>query len=133
MFTISQKNVFLCDSALWITIPHFINYISPTCIAFWDIYIYNLTANFNLSLFANQLNNLSSDNRPLKDVFRLQSFKQIVNEPTRTTKEISSTLFDIIYTNKKKLMSHMTSLCLSDRDCMGCMSAMGCLKDVSSH
>ena len=33
----------------------------------------------------------SSNNRPLKDVFRVQSLKQIVDAPTRTTKK-SNTL-----------------------------------------
>ena len=62
------------------------------------------------------------DHQCLKEIFSVQSLKQIVNKSTRVTKE-SSTMIDLIFTNNKSTIAHVDvlPLCLSDHDCVGCV------------
>lgn len=63
-----------------------------------------------------------NDHQNLKGIIKLNGFEQIVNQPTRTTKD-TSTLIDIILTNRpSNIVRHdVFSLSLSDHDCVGCV------------
>ena len=63
-----------------------------------------------------------TDNKAIKEIIRLQGFEQIINKPTRTTKD-SQTLIDLIFTNRKQnIVKHdVIPLSLSDHDCIGCV------------
>ncbi|XP_057299458.1 uncharacterized protein LOC130630077 [Hydractinia symbiolongicarpus] len=62
------------------------------------------------------------DHREIKDIFKLQSFVQLVKKPTRITQD-TETLIDVIFTNKSSTISHtdVLPLSLSDHDCIGCV------------
>ena len=58
----------------------------------------------------------------LKDIIRLQGYKQLIKSPTRVTSE-SSTLIDVILTNNEHVISatDTSPLNLSDHDLVGCV------------
>ena len=63
-----------------------------------------------------------NDNPDIKDTINLFGFKQVITQPTRIT-DISSTLIDVIITNKVSNISttDVIPLSLSDHDMVGCV------------
>ena len=62
------------------------------------------------------------DHSEFKELMAAQGFDQLVKTATRTTRD-SSTLIDLIYTNKKSLIRSITVIPLSigDHDCVSCI------------
>ena len=71
----------------------------------------------------------NADCRQLKDNIALQGMKQIVKEPTRTTKD-SQTLIDVILTNRPDNLcsANVILSSLSDHDIIGCKRKINNIK-----
>ena len=67
--------------------------------------------------------------KELKDIITVHGYNQLINTPTRITKE-SSTLIDIILTNNQSVISAtgIAPLNLSDHDLIGCVRKMNHMK-----
>jgi len=69
-----------------------------------------------------------ADNTDFKNVIKLYGFKQMVTKSTRIT-STSSTLIELIMTNKPSTLSHVdvVSTSLSDHD------MVSCIRKINSH